>query len=140
MTAQPATARFTLVISGAPYTSQAPQSALRFAEAVLSAGHAIERVFLYGDGVHLASSYAAPPSDEPDWPEMWAEFLQQHRIAATCCVASALRRGLLDHTEARRYQRPGVNVRSCYTVAGLGDWLEAEQAADRTLYFKDGGG
>lgn len=140
MTAPSVKARFTLVISGAPYASQSPQTALNFAEAAMAGGHTIERVFLYGDGVHLASSHAAPPSDEPDWPEKWATFLSQHNIDATCCVASALRRGLLDETEARRYQRPGSNVRSCYTVAGLGDWLQAEQAADRTLYFKDGGG
>jgi len=45
---------YTLVITGAPWATQAPQTALSFAQALLKAGHRIDRVFLYGDGVHLA--------------------------------------------------------------------------------------
>lgn len=126
---------FTLVITGAPYASQAPQTALHFARAAVGAGHQIHHVFLYGDGVHLASNLACPPSDEADWPAQWREFLADQQIPATCCVASALRRGLLDETEAKRYERQAPNVSTPYKIAGLGEWLESSQASSRTLYF-----
>ena len=126
---------FTLVITGAPYSSQAPQTALHFARAALEAGHQINQVFLYGDGVHLASNLACPPSDEADWPGQWRDFLTGNQIPATCCVASALRRGLLDETEAKRYERDASNVAAPYRIAGLGEWLESSQSSSRTLYF-----
>ncbi|MBZ0333578.1 sulfurtransferase complex subunit TusD [Marinobacter sp. AL4B] len=129
---------YTLVITGAPWTSQAPQTALMFATAALSAGHRIDRVFLYGDGVHLASSLSTPPSDETHWPQQWCLFLKQHGIPATACIASALRRGLVDETEQARYELPAENLRAPFEIAGLGEWVEGSQAADRTLYFHGG--
>ncbi|MAA63418.1 MAG: sulfurtransferase complex subunit TusD [Alteromonadaceae bacterium] len=131
----PAPQSFALVITGAPYSSQAPQTALNFAEAAIRAGHKVNQVFLYGDGVHLASNFASPPSDESDWPALWRAFIENHQIPATCCVASALRRGLLDETESRRYEKTGANVTAPYTIAGLGEWLESTLNSSRTLYF-----
>ncbi|MGP4843146.1 sulfurtransferase complex subunit TusD [Marinobacter sp. 1Y8] len=131
----PAPQSFALVITGAPYSSQAPQTALSFAQAALRLGHTISQVFLYGDGVHLASTLASPPSDEADWPARWRTFLQSHQIPATCCVASALRRGLLDEAESRRYEKAGANVAAPYVIAGLGEWLESTLTSTRTLYF-----
>ena len=48
--------KYALAIYGAPGNSQAPQSALHFARAVIARGHEIQRIFLYQDGVHIASS------------------------------------------------------------------------------------
>ena len=126
---------YTLVITGAPWTSQAPQTALMFATAALSAGHSIDRVFLYGDGVHLASSLSTPPSDETHWPQQWSAFLYKHEIPGTACIASALRRGLIDKTEQARYELPAENLLAPFEIAGLGEWVEGNQTADRTIYF-----
>lgn len=135
---QPTAQSFTLVITGAPYSSQAPQTALEFARAAVSAGHTIDRVFLYGDGVHLASALVAPPSDETHWPQSWAEFLEQYQIAGVACIASALRRGLVDETEQKRYRLNGHNLLSPFTIAGLGEWVEAGIQSTRTVYFHAG--
>ncbi|MBJ6137806.1 sulfurtransferase complex subunit TusD [Marinobacter litoralis] len=129
---------YTLVITGAPWTTQAPQTALLFARAAVSAGHKIDRVFLYGDGVHLASSLNAPPSDETHWSQQWADFLTQHGIPATACIASALRRGLVNETEQARYELPANNLRAPFEIAGLGEWVEGSKAGDRTIYFHGG--
>ncbi len=135
----PATPKtFTLVITGAPYSSQAPQSALHFARAALEQGHSIDRVFLYGDGVHLASSLATPPSDETNWSQVWAEFLEHHGIPGVACIASALRRGLVDEKEQARYELASENLRSPFTIAGLGEWVEGQTRSFRTLYFHAG--
>ncbi len=131
----PESLSYTLVITGAPYTSQAPQTALAFARALLARGHRIDRVFLYGDGVHLANALATAPSDEPHWTRQWCQLLQEQAIPATACVASALRRGLLDESERARYDAPASNLVEPFQIAGLGDWVEGVTRSDRTLYF-----
>lgn len=129
---------FTLVITGAPYTSQAPQTALGFAKAALDAGHRVDRVFLYGDGVHLASALCTPPSDETHWPKAWADFLRESGIPGVACIASALRRGLVDEAEQHRYQLAASNLLPPFQIAGLGEWVEGRMKSTRTLYFHAG--
>ncbi|HET8850611.1 MAG TPA: sulfurtransferase complex subunit TusD [Marinobacter sp.] len=131
----PSSLTYTLVITGAPWASQAPQSALLFARALLESGHRLDRVFLYGDGVHLASALSAPPSDETNWPAEWAALLAEHQIPGVVCVASALRRGLVNDTEQKRYELPASNLRAPFDIAGLGDWVESQRQSDRMVYF-----
>ncbi|MDF0750350.1 sulfurtransferase complex subunit TusD [Marinobacter sp. 71-i] len=129
---------FTLVITGAPYSSQAPQTALHFARAALAADKRIDRVFLYGDGVHLASSLSTPPSDEPNLSEDWAAFLTENTIPGIACIASALRRGLIDKSEMQRYELPTSNLRAPFEIAGLGEWVDSTASRSRILYFHKG--
>ena len=130
---------YTLIITGAPYTSQAPQTALSFARAAIDAGHSLDRVFLYGDGVHLASALSAPPSDETNWPGQWAEFLKHNAIPGVACIASALRRGLINESEQKRYELPASNLLEPFVIAGLGEWVESTMASSRLIYFHAGG-
>ncbi|AHI31264.1 MAG: sulfurtransferase complex subunit TusD [Marinobacter sp.] len=130
---------FTLVITGAPYSSQAPQTALAFARAVLASGHRIDRVFLYGDGVHLASALTSPPSDEVHLSRAWQDFLESHNIAGFACIASALRRGIVDQSEQQRYELPASNLAAPFTIAGLGEWVDSVAHSDRVIYFHSGG-
>lgn len=128
----------TLVITGAPYSSQAPQTALSFARSALAAGHRIDRIFLYGDGVHLASALASPPSDEVNWSHQWCEFLAENSVAGVACIASALRRGIVDEGERQRYELAASNIAAPFTIAGLGEWVEGVARSDRVLYFHGG--
>ena len=131
----PTTLSYTLVITGAPWASQAPQTALNVAQELINANHRIDRVFLYGEGIHLASALSTPPSDEKHWPEAWSEFLTTHSIPAVACVASALRRGLVDEAEQARYELPASNLRAPFEIAGLGEWVEGSIQSDRVIYF-----
>lgn len=126
---------YAITITGAPHSSQAPQSAYGFCRAALDAGHRIERLFLYGDGVLLASQLQVVPRDETDWAGAWQELITDHGIPATVCIASALRRGIVDAREARRHGLNGHNLQAPWEIAGLGDWIEATQNADRHLLF-----
>ncbi|NMT63689.1 sulfurtransferase complex subunit TusD [Marinobacter orientalis] len=130
---------FTLVITGAPYSSQAPQTALGFARAALAANKRIDRIFLYGDGVHLASALSVPPSDELNLSEAWAAFLAENSIAGVACIASALRRGLVNDSEMQRYGLPGSNLRAPFEIAGLGEWVDSAASGSRVIYFHKGG-
>jgi tRNA 2-thiouridine synthesizing protein D len=117
--------------------SHAPSSrrALRFAQAALDGGHEIARLFFYQDGVHSAAVNVVSPQDELNLAGEWREFVQQHRLDAVVCIAAALRRGVLNAEEARRYDKPAANLEAPWELSGLGQLHEAAQMADRLVCF-----
>lgn len=126
---------FTLNICGAPYSSQAPLSALRFARAALAAGHQINRVFFYQDAVTLASSLSCPPQDELHLTREWQQLAGDHQLELLVCVAAALRRGLVDEKEATRFGLQHHNLADGFVLAGLGQLIDGMANCDRTLTF-----
>ena len=116
--------QYGLLVMGAPYSSPAPHSALRFAHAVLARGHQIAGVFFYHDGVHNASSLMAPPQDELNMHDAWAELHQQHAVPLDVCIAAALRHG-----------KQAYNLSPPFELTGLGQLLELQQRADRLITF-----
>ncbi len=127
--------KFSIAVQGAPYSSQAPLSALHFARAVIDKHHEIVRVFFYQDGVYTGNNAIAPPQDEPDIRKMWSDFARENQIELIVCIASALRRGMLDKTEAKRYEKSGANLDQGFTISGLGQLIDAGLNADRLVTF-----
>ncbi|AQQ67764.1 sulfurtransferase TusD [Microbulbifer agarilyticus] len=127
--------QFTLVVYGAPHSSEGAATALRFARATLAAGHSIYRVFFYADGVHNGSALAAPPQDEQDLLGQWQSLQQDHALDLTVCIAAAQRRGLLSESEANRLEKPSANLATGFTLAGLGQLAEAAAVSDRLISF-----
>ena len=127
--------KFSIVINGAPWSSPAALSSLQFAEAVIASGHEIYRLFFYQDGVCNGSVYCVPPQDEEDIPGRWQTLVEQHDIDAVVCSASALKRGILDKSEADRYDKDGDNLRAGFSVSGLGQYIDAVQHSDRVISF-----
>lgn len=126
--------KFALALFSSPH---APSSrrALRFAESLLAQGHEIIRVFLYQDAVHLASVLSVTAQDERDIPTAWQNFIAENKIDSVVCIAAALRRGVLDEVEARRYGRAVTNLASGWHLSGLGQFHEVAQEADRIICF-----
>ena len=127
--------RFSLNVLGGPADQASARSALQFARAVLDGGHEIHRVFFQGAGVHLASALTVVPQDEDDPAEAWAALGREHDLDLVVCVASALRRGLLDDAEAARYERGRGNLRPEFTISGLGQLADAALRSDRVVTF-----
>ncbi|WP_416425209.1 sulfurtransferase complex subunit TusD [Pseudomonas sp. App30] len=117
--------------------AHAPSSrrALRFAEAALAGGHEIVRLFFYQDGVHSASGNVVAPQDEPDVAAQWRAFITERQLDAVVCIAAALRRGVLNEAEAKRWNRPAANLPAPWDLSGLGQLHEAAQLADRLVTF-----
>lgn len=126
---------FTLVIQGAPSSSQAALSALHFCKAVLASGHQVYRLFFYQDGVHNASALVVVPQDELHLPQAWQQLIQAHDLDAVVCVASALKRGVLNDQEAKRYDKPAANLLHGFTIGGLGQLVDATLQSDRIVNF-----
>jgi tRNA 2-thiouridine synthesizing protein D len=128
------TMKFAIAVFSAAH---APSSrrALLFAQAALAGGHEIVRLFFYQDGVYNASASVVTPQDELDLPKQWHAFVSDHRLDGVVCIAAALRRGVLNEEEARRYQREAVAVGAPWELSGLGQLHDAAQDADRLICF-----
>jgi tRNA 2-thiouridine synthesizing protein D len=127
--------KFAIVVLGAPYTQQASHSALHFVRAAIATGHEIYRVFFYHDGVYNGSALLAPPQDEWDLGAEWQRLATDHQIDLVVCIAAALRRGMLDPTEAARYEKPAANLAPHFALSGLGQLIDAAINADRLVTF-----
>ncbi len=126
--------RFCLLILAAPGSAGA-RSAYHFTRAALAQGHEIRRLFFYHEGVHNASALTAPPRDEEHLTMEWAELIAAHRLPATVCVASGVRKGVVDDRQAQRLEREQGNLRAGFKVAGLGDLVSGAAEADRLITF-----
>jgi len=117
--------------------AHAPSSrrALLFAQAALAGGHEIVRLFFYQDGVYNASASVVTPQDELDVPRQWRAFVTDHQLDGVVCIAAALRRGVLNEEEAKRYQRDAVSAGAPWELSGLGQLHDAVQDADRLICF-----
>ncbi|WP_296260310.1 MULTISPECIES: sulfurtransferase complex subunit TusD [unclassified Pseudomonas] len=117
--------------------AHAPSSrrALLFAQAVLSGGHEIVRLFFYQDGVHSASANVVTPQDELDIVAQWRDFVSHHQLDGVVCIAAALRRGVLNEEEGQRYSRTAANLDAPWELSGLGQLHDAVQTADRLICF-----
>ena len=108
---------------------------MQFARGVIERGHTIHRVFFLDAGTAASSAHAVLPQDEADPIQGWAEFVQQYTVELVICVTSALRYGMLDETEAERYERPGPTINPCFIISGLGDLVDACANSDRVITF-----
>ncbi len=126
---------FSLAVYGAPCSSQAPDSAYRFARAALAAGHSVKRIFFYGDGVFNATAYSCPPQDEVPLVQRWQALAAEHNIDLVVCIAAAVKRGILDENEAKRYGLSGSSLASGFALSGLGQLVDAALESDRLISF-----
>ena len=116
--------------------SASARTALHFAQSAIRQGFHIRCLFFYHQGVYLASNLTVCPQDENDLAKAWQNFIEQHQLPAIACIASALKRGIINPEEAARYQRPADNLHPAFILGGLGSWLEAVKSADQHVIFK----
>jgi tRNA 2-thiouridine synthesizing protein D len=129
--------KFSILINEGPYQHQASDSAYKFIEAALEAGHEIFRVFFYHDGVNNSTRYTVPPQDDRNIQVRWSELAEKHDMDLVVCIAAAQRRGILDENEAKRQGKDGDNIAPGFRISGLGQLIEAGIQADRLVTFGD---
>ena len=126
---------FALLVLGAPVSNQSVHTAYEFARAALDAGHRIARVFFYHDGVHCGNQLQIPAGGDSAVPQQWSELAGAHGVDLVVCVASALKRGIVDAGEAQRYGKQAGNLQQGFELSGLGQWVDACLQADRVVSF-----
>ena len=125
---------FSLLINAGPQ-SEASYSACQFAKALLAEGNSLYRVFFYHDGVYQGSSLTVSPQDELNLGEQWQTLASEYPLEQVICIAAGLKRGILDTTEAERYQKPASNLAANTSLSGLGQLVDASQVSDRMITF-----
>ena len=126
---------FSLLVQESPVGHESSQAALRFASTLLAEGHTLFRVFFFRDGVLNATRLNCTPGGEADLPLQWQQLAKLHGVDMVACVSSALRRGIVDASEASRHQRDGSSLREGFDMSGLGQLVEACIRSDRILSF-----
>ena len=115
-----------VVVNEGPYQHQSSDSAYLFCRAAIEAGHQIDRVFFYHDGVNNATKLTEPPQDDRDIVKRWAKLGEQNGLDLVVCVAAALRRGIVEDNLAKGFR-----------ISGLGQLVESAIRADRLVVFGD---
>jgi len=127
--------KFSIVIYAAPYSAESAATALRFAQSLIEQGHEVYRLFFFGDGVHNASKLTVVAQDEINLQQQWSKLIEDNDIDSVICVSSALRRGVLDQTEADRHELGTASAYESSEVAGLGQLVDAALHSDRVVNF-----
>lgn len=127
---------FSIMVLGSPACHEAAGSALRFAQAVIESGHTLHRVFFYHDGVSGASKLQLIPQGELPIPQQWQQLASKHNIDLVVCIASALKRGIVDADEAERHDLDsGANLLDGFNISGLGQLIDTTIESDRMVTF-----
>lgn len=127
--------KFSIVIYAAPYSSEAAATALRFTKALLDQGHELYRLFFFGDGVHNASRLTVVAQDDQNIQQEWDALIKTHELDSVICVSSAIKRGIVDNTESKRYELNAVSAYDSSEIAGLGQLIDATLHSDRVVNF-----
>lgn len=126
---------YALLVLAAPASGHTSLTAVRFARALLARGHRLQRVFFLDNGTLTGLASAVTPRDEQSPLQQWVQLAQEHPTELVLCISSALKRGLLDSTEADRHERSGATIHPTFELGGLGLLVEAAQTADRLVTF-----
>ena len=126
--------KFALTVLCPPHSDTALR-ALRFAQACAAKGHKVSQIFFYQDGVYHANRLASPPQDETNLVALWQAFKSEHGAELCVCVASTIRRGVMDAAEAKRHGLDQHNLAEGFEIVGLGQLMSAKQSSDRLVTF-----
>lgn len=126
---------YSLLVLSSPVSGHCSRTAAEFADCLLRRGHTLHRVFFLDAGTVSSSANCVFPQDEEDPILAWATLARQHGVELVICVASALRHGMLDSSEATRHERSHSTIRAEFTVSGLGQLIDACAKSDRVITF-----
>jgi tRNA 2-thiouridine synthesizing protein D len=130
---------FSLLIHSPP-SSQASLSAYQFARALLAQKHSLYRVFFYHDGAYHGSAIQCVGQDEFDISKAWCALQEAHSVDVVVCIAAGLRRGIIDKTEATRYDKKQYNLSDNIELSGFGQLADATVCSERLITFGGCGG
>ena len=126
---------YSILVNSSPVAGHGARNAAAFAETLLSAGHSVYRVFFLDQGTVSGSTAAVFPQDEADRLQPWVRLAEDQGVELVLCIASALKHGMLDTTEAERYDRHAATVHPAFTISGLGQLVDATAHSDRLVTF-----
>lgn len=126
---------YSLLILSSPVSGHCSRTAAEFAHCLIGRGHSLRRVFFLDAGTVNSAANCIFPQDEEDPFLAWEALAMQHGVELIICVSSALRHGMLDTSEASRYERGDATIRPQFAISGLGQLIDACANSDRMITF-----
>ena len=128
---------FSLFITGSPTTTRACHTALDFARTIVnSTDHQLDGVFFYEEATLIASLLSMPPRDEYNIRDEWQALAKEFDVPLYVCIAAAVRRGVINETEATRYELGSANLADGYQLEGLGTLVSLSNESDKIVRFR----
>jgi len=127
--------KYALLVLDSPASGTANATAARFAHALQARGHQLSCVFFYDAAAETGLSSRVSMQGELDTVQLWRDLAETTGAELVLCIASALRRGVLDANEADRHEKRASTLDPAFTIAGLGRLVEASAEADRLITF-----
>lgn len=124
--------RYTLIMTSSPSLTESHRTGQQLASSILSNGDIIDRIFFYQDASFVGLKSQVPGQGLLPTHERWLDLKNTHSIPLQICIANALRRGVIDNTEANRYDQLET-MTSGFELTGLGEMAEACQSSDRII-------
>lgn len=124
-----------IMITASAHGAASSQTALAFARAVIERGDSLQCLFFYHEAASLGSALAITPQDEINLPQSWQAFIADNQLEAIVCIASGLKRGIINAQEQARYEKTAFNLSPAMALEGLGQWVEAVRLADQHIVF-----
>jgi tRNA 2-thiouridine synthesizing protein D len=75
------------------------------------------------------------PQDEGDLNKQWRALATEYEIELAICIANGLKRGVLSHGEAERWDKPGMTMAPQFELVGLGQLIDAVAESERYVEF-----
>ena len=88
----------------------------------------------YALAIHGAPYSSQAAEHVTDLQPRWAALRTQN-IELAVCIASGIKRGVVDAAEQQRYDLPSATLMSDFTLVGLGQLIAAIEGADRYIEF-----
>ena len=124
-----------IMVLGSPYADTSTATALNFSRQVIESGNHIELIFFYHEAAYIGTELSIASQDEQNLPEAWQEFVSKHNLNAIVCIASGLKRGIIDKPESDRYEKDQHSLHPNIELSGLGQWVDAVNTADKHIVF-----
>ena len=96
----------------------------------------IKGVFFYEDAVLIGNQIAQPPRDELNLTQAWQALTKQHSIPLYLCIAAAVRRGILNESESRRYEMDQYSLADHFQLEGLGTLVDLMNTTHKIIQFR----
>ena len=125
-----------VLVTGGVGNSAAGESATRFCDAAVAAGHKITQVFFYESGVSQLNHLIEPLSDEFNSVTAWQNVARKTGCPLVVCVSAGERRGVIGREQAAENQLDSITLGDDVEVAGLASFWAACLASDRTVTFR----
>ena len=94
----------------------------------------IKQVFFYADATLVCNASQKAPQGQLNTLEEWIKLSHDLNIPLKSCIANSVRRGILDETEAQRYDLAATCAPESQLV-GLGEMAEAYLNQHQVVQF-----